>query len=595
MTKYTREVEQQLKPLKELSAEWHLQNNSDCTQYSLQKLLTSILTSDRLPEIFSILSKVITQPTSQLDNMVVRCQAAKQLTESLGFNTNPQHTPCVFGSLLNNRIEANYECLTSFRSIKYYPIALIEAMKEMNIEVTIESHILRNPLEYTLWELTNLSIDHILLLRKLIFKKIKLKLGNDILDNYVKLVEKNRLETMGTAGFFAEHWKLHQPVVLVSSSAYSFWSKAMRQFGFGSASLIKVATDKNVKIDLNELERILVKLHLQNIPVLAVIGTLGTSEFGSIDPIHSIIKLQQQFSQQGLNFYTHIDASNATYFTTLFKDENNQPLTYELLKKDYTYFPSRNVYQSFQSLNLTDSITAALPSQDNYLPGAGCFILNNRNAMKILNSSAYNSTNQINEPNKHPINNDFISDSCSERCPTEAYLNHKYKPLNTNKFKKSAKQWLVATEYFYKKITRLKDKLNQLVNIYLPFKPETNVLVMIINPVNNHSLSQMNDFLKRIQNTLSGYTKSSLYVDLFNSTIAPLDIHDLAQSEKVNFFNNLQFTTQDTGNTTNQKILLLKYTFASPYFLTKKENIKSLDIYCDFLENAIKERLNFDS
>ena len=108
---------------------------------------------------------------------------------------------------------------------------------------------------------------------------------------------------------------------------------------------------------MNELElsRIVNNLQSQNIPILAVIGVLGTTEFGTIDPINEIVKLRDQKSKQGLNFYIHIDAAWGGYLTSLFRKEDGRFEELESIKKELQYFPSKRVYQSFKALSETDS------------------------------------------------------------------------------------------------------------------------------------------------------------------------------------------------------------------------------------------------
>ena len=75
-------------------------------------------------------------------------------------------------------------------------------------------------------------------------------------------------------------------------------------------------------MDLDHLEETIDRLANQKIPILGVVGVVGSTEEGSIDEIHKIIELRNKFEKKGVSFYLHVDAAYGGYARTMFLDEN---------------------------------------------------------------------------------------------------------------------------------------------------------------------------------------------------------------------------------------------------------------------------------
>ena len=317
-------------------------------------------------------------------------EVGEQFAKMFGFNINQENYPCAWGHLTSGGTNANYESLWNFRAAKYYPIAIATAAKQLDLrlDLNIESNDFRNLEDYTCWDLINFSIEQVLEFRELSFSSVKSQYGDEKLLEFQQAIEENRIETLGAAQFSAEHWQLKQAVVIVPATAHYSWEKAMRVMGFGSASLVKVPLTDSMRMDENELERLVEKLFSQNIPILAVVGVLGTTEFGTIDPIDEIVQIRNKVAANGLDFYIHVDAAWGGYLTSLFRQPNGDLVPIDDIKHELDYFPSKRVYRAFASLKETDSVTID-PHKQGYLPfGTGGFIAKNRDIVRLLSTSA---------------------------------------------------------------------------------------------------------------------------------------------------------------------------------------------------------------
>jgi len=93
-------------------------------------------------------------------------QVGEQLAEMFGFSTDESREPCAWGHLTSGGTVANYESLWNLRAVKFYPIALQEAVRACDISVAAVGPAGKPLTEYSKWELLNFSIDETIELRR---------------------------------------------------------------------------------------------------------------------------------------------------------------------------------------------------------------------------------------------------------------------------------------------------------------------------------------------------------------------------------------------------------------------------------------------
>jgi len=93
-------------------------------------------------------------------------------------------------------------------------------------------------------------------------------------------------------------------VLLVSEDAHSSFIKCIRIMGLDEANLVKIKTDNQGRMDINDLRKSLDKCSIENKKIFAIVATLGTTVRGAIDPIKEISEICKQ-----RNIWLHIDGS----------------------------------------------------------------------------------------------------------------------------------------------------------------------------------------------------------------------------------------------------------------------------------------------
>lgn len=114
-----------------------------------------------------------------------------------------------------------------------------------------------------------------------------------------------REEALARAGGEAVRHEVQPAMrILMSEVAHFSVHKAARVLGLGRDALIPVGVDEQWQLRPDLLARQLSRCQARGEPVVAVVATAGTTDFGSIDPLPQIAELCEQ-----LGVWLHVDAA----------------------------------------------------------------------------------------------------------------------------------------------------------------------------------------------------------------------------------------------------------------------------------------------
>jgi glutamate decarboxylase len=111
---------------------------------------------------------------------------------------------------------------------------------------------------------------------------------------------------IGQEGLMAgmQHYGHQGLAILVSERGHYSLGKAADILGIGRRSLIPIETDARNKVRTDLLARKCDELAAQNIKVMAIIGIVGTSETGSVDPLDAIADIAEE-----RRIHFHVDSA----------------------------------------------------------------------------------------------------------------------------------------------------------------------------------------------------------------------------------------------------------------------------------------------
>lgn len=531
-------------------------------------------------------------------------QVGMQLAEMFGYPTDEGSEPCAYGHLTSGGTVANYEGLRNLIALQMYPVALAEAARQFDGDLgDVGPH--GKPLgDHTAWELANLSVDDIVALRRECLGAAKSMHGPNGFERLRKLIKAARFETLGAYDFFSTHDDLNPPVVLVPSTAHYSWEKAMKILGLGSRQLIEVGVDQNMRMDPEHLREILDTCLTDKVPVLALVGVLGNTEFGTVDPIRQIMDLRDEFAGRGLHAPVHIDAAWGGYLASVFRAEDGGLVEREVLKKKFHYFPSQTVYDAFAALGRTDSITVD-PHKLGYLPyPAGAYVARNRGMIEFLTQEAAyvfdideeSQQSSLGDKLRH-LGQYILEGSKPGSAAASAYVTHRVLPLHHDGFGRILQQTIRACEYFYDAMPEFKERLSDLVNLTIPFEPDSNLVCLAINPRDNDALAQMNRFSRRLFEHMKIDPKQPIqqreFVASYTSLLADR-VSDKRAGELLGELgvepDTLSQHPEDSEREADH-VFLIRNTLMNPWLLHEQGGKNYIDLYLDYLERIIREEL----
>jgi glutamate/tyrosine decarboxylase-like PLP-dependent enzyme len=301
-------------------------------------------------------------------------QVGLQLARMVGYPHDPQREACALGHLTSGGTVANYQALRLALALKAFPVALA-AIAPPGLVLPDDD-----------WLAFNLTPDEglALLLR---WQAWLAALPPGERRQWQRRADAARIETLGMHRFFEVHPTLRPPLVLIPATAHYSWSKGAKLLGLGRDQLWTVA-ETGMRLCPERLEATLRSARATGHPVLMAVAVLGTTEFGTIDPVDAVVATRARHGADGFGFWVHADAAWGGYLATLFRDPDGGLRDRDAVREGFRQFPTPAVHAAMAALAHTDSITVD-PHKLGYLPyGTGAFVCRDHRAVSLLAEDA---------------------------------------------------------------------------------------------------------------------------------------------------------------------------------------------------------------
>lgn len=302
--------------------------------------------------------------TSQLEAVV-----GDDLCKMLGFKY-PEDKDAIrpWGHITCDGSVANLEAMWAARNLKYYPISVVEALKNetalasakwMTVPLLNKSR--RQLIDLDAWTLLNLGIDDVLDLTPRMEREygISPEIITKSLDPYT-------IQSLGFDEFNRRYIKdILQPVLMGPSTKHYSWPKNAAVLGIGKNNFLNINVDMDARMDIKHLRSQLDKCFTAKQPILMVVVVLGSTEESAVDPLAKVIALRDEYRKSGLEFAIHVDAAWGGYFASLLRDVDKAATdeidnTPELKLSDY-------VREQYEAIPNTESVTID-PHKAGYIP-----------------------------------------------------------------------------------------------------------------------------------------------------------------------------------------------------------------------------------
>ncbi len=269
-----------------------------------------MLAEQTLPAIAGYLAAMLYNPnniTSEVAPVTVKLEldAGRLLNRMIGYGADAWAHLCSGGT------SANIEALWAARSLKYLPFVLRDVRRALNLtgpETFARDEVLlgmspTGALEAyaALWREVRASPD----------PEAAARLAHE-----ATAQSDFNVAERGMASVCAELGST--PILLVPESHHYCFEKAMDVLGIGRRALRAVPVDEHFRMRVDALRGMLDCADRAGEHVLAVVAVVGSTEEGSVDPVHHIVELREAREAVGRSsFWLHADGAYGGYLRTV--------------------------------------------------------------------------------------------------------------------------------------------------------------------------------------------------------------------------------------------------------------------------------------
>ena len=463
-----------------------------------------------------------------------------------------------WGHIVADGSLANLEGLWYARNIKSLPLALKEVVPE---KVTGKTD----------WELLNMSTHEIL----------------DLLDQSMDHIDEIKAHSARSGKHLQQLGKW-----LVPQTKHYSWMKAADIIGIGLDQVVTVPVDHHFRMDVEALEKTIRELVANGTPILGVVGVVGSTEEGAIDPIHKIVALRDKLETEGIYFYLHVDAAYGGYGRSLFLDEDGQFIPYSELQATHTKYGvftedrpyiSEEIYHSFEAMSQAESITID-PHKLGYVPySAGGIVIKEIRMRDVI---SYFATYVFEKGADIPalLGAYILEGSKAGATAVSVWAAHHVLPLNVSGYGKLMGASIEGSHRFYDLLDGTTFTIgDKEIQIFPLVHPDLNMVDYVFKEKGNTSLADMNELNHKFYDQAS-YVKGDIYNNEYITSHTDFAEEDYGNSP-LNFVKSLGFTEDEWDKV--QKITVLRAAVMTPY-MNKKE---VFDEYAGKIIPAIQRKL----
>ena len=454
---------------------------------------------------------------------------------------------------------ANLEGLWYARNLKSLPMAIKEVKPEL-VEGKSE------------WELLNMTTD-------------------DILDMLEKLSDEEIDAVKARSARGGENLKQLGKWIVPQTKHYS-WLKAADIIGIGLDQVVSVPVDNNYRMKVDELEKTIRSLAADKTPILGVVGVVGSTEEGAVDPINEIVELRKKLMKEGIYFYLHVDAAYGGYARTMFLDEDNNFIPYKDLKevhKEYGVFQeeknyiSEDVYNAFKAIEDAESVTVD-PHKMGYIPySAGGIAIRD---IRLRNIISYFATYVFEKGSKAPsmLGAYILEGSKAGATAASVWAAHHVLPLNVAGYGKLIGKSVEAAHHFYDFLSNLSFNIDgQEIEVHPLTNPDFNIVDWTFNIKGNKDLVKMNELNHKFYDEAS-FMSGPIYNNDFITSHTDFAIPDYGNSP-LKYVEGIGYDEKEWNRA--GKVTILRACVLTPLMYDKKH----FEEYAEKIKSAMEEKL----
>jgi glutamate/tyrosine decarboxylase-like PLP-dependent enzyme/anti-sigma regulatory factor (Ser/Thr protein kinase) len=434
---------------------------------------------------------------------LLEVEVGRDLAKMLGFGRTPEELAATWGHITSGGTLANVESIWVAKAVKYLPIAVRHAADDLGVKGLTAGRDHKELQRMTAWELANLSPAEALDLRErfvLSYVKLHRELPDrQALAKATEGLKRHDILSLGDHAFFSRLTgeDALQPANLFAPQTIHYsWVKGPGAVGVGARQVVPIPINADYRMDIARLYQELDKALLEKRPVLAVVGVVGTTQEGAVDPMHELIELRGVFARQGLSFSLHCDAAYGGYIAACFRSAEGELRDLDEMRREYAGWPSEEVYKSYAALKDVDSITVD-PHKLGFIPyPAGAIVFRDGRVKDLVaQEAAYVlGGRSARQPGEVYIGKYILEGSKPGAAAAATFLSHRVVPPDENGYGALLGHTMRIARTFHDRFLRFAETIRDEFIVQPLVQPDTNILMYAFNPAGNDRLDLMNRF-----------------------------------------------------------------------------------------------------
>ena len=441
---------------------------------------------------------------------LLELEVGRSLARMLGFGDTPEELAGTWGHITSGGTLANIESIWVAKALKFLPIAVRQAALDLQVtDLGVDDRPLTG---LTAWELVNLTPTAALDLKDRLLRGYAAQhpelTPDDAVSEVTEALKRHDILSLGDHRFFSRltgNDSLQPAIMCAPQTMHYSWVKGPGAIGVGARQVMAIPIDAHYRMDVDRLRRQLEQALATRQPVIAVIGVVGTTEEGAVDPLHELVALRAEFAGRGLSFFLHCDAAYGGYIASCFRAKNGELRPLPAMQEEYAGWPPANVYASFKALPEVDSATID-PHKLGYVPyPAGAIVFRDGRVKDLVaQEAAYALGGRTQrQPGEVYIGKYILEGSKPGAAAASVYLSHRVVPLNEDGYGRLLGQTLRITRAFHDALARFGQSLADEFVLRPLTLPDTNILNYTFNIAGNDRLDLMNRFSLALYQSLS--------------------------------------------------------------------------------------------
>lgn len=442
---------------------------------------------------------------------LIEIEVGRELAKMLGFGRHVSELAETWGHITSGGTVANLEAMWVAKALKFLPLAVRFAQADLGLTELTAGPAGKPVALMSAWELINLSPRQALdlkdrLLQAYVAAHPELTPQEAVATAMARLKAHDIL-TLGDQAFFARlsgRDRLNPPVLYVPQTMHYSLLKNAGVLGIGSGQVAPVPIDEAYRMDAGLLGRELVRALAERRPVIMVIGVVGSTEEGAVDPLHELVGWRDRLGPQGLGFFLHGDAAYGGYMAACLREPDGELRPLAEVQAEYNGWPAVDVYAALAATGRLDSVTVD-PHKLGYAPyPAGAVVFGDGRCKELIAQEApYALGGRTALPGEISLGRYILEGSKPGAAAAAAFLAHRVMPLDRRGYGKLLGHTARIARIFYERLLALAAAVRDEFIVTPLTLPDTNILDYCFNPAGNDRLDQMNRFASALYRELS--------------------------------------------------------------------------------------------